>query len=283
MEAITAIGGDPPPDWTMSKARLLARTPELTALLTSELDAPVLSERMLEDDSRALRGTPDIVVLARATVLIDLKTETLAADEVPPWVRFQLTIYAHLIAQRYGTLPAQIEIFSLNRGRIPVAITATDVAVALDAVERARASEPSDAHPEPDTCRFCQRRLGCEPHWEAASEWPQPDCVEGTIEHIERAANGLTAIRVRSRAETEWISGIPTPLVMADVGSTVRVVRVYRRQTPEADQHHWRWSALSSLAVPASLDLSRGHMGDRRAAPQQAEGAMSQDHTGRFG
>jgi hypothetical protein len=248
-DAVAATVAGPPADWTMSKARLLARASELATLLTSQPGTPVVSEQMIEDQSRGLRGTPDIVVAGDPTILIDLKTETLAADQVPPWIRFQLTIYSHLIAQQYGALPAQVEIFSLNRGRIPVAITAADVTVALKAVERARATNTADARPDPETCRFCQRRLECEPHWAAAPDWAKRDCLEGTIEHIEHAANGLTALRLRSLDGEAWISGIPTSIISADVGSTIRLVRVYLRQNADDAGNRWRWSTLSSLAA----------------------------------
>jgi len=38
----------------------------------------------------------------KRSVVIDLKTQTLHGGPLPPWVIFQLTIYAHLVEQEYG-------------------------------------------------------------------------------------------------------------------------------------------------------------------------------------
>ena len=94
-----------------------------------------------------MRGQLDLLLLGDEIVVVDLKTQTLLEREVPDWVGFQLTVYAHLIRKAYGTLPTRAEVFSLNRGRIVVPIAEASVQAALDTLVRARAADMSQAEP----------------------------------------------------------------------------------------------------------------------------------------
>lgn len=244
--ALAELNGAVPAAWPRTRARLLSRSRELADLLVGGED--VRCEEELQDLPRALRGTPDIVVLGtNDAVVIDLKTQTLKEESPPPWIVFQLTIYAHLVQHTFGVFPNQVEVFSLNRGRLPVVVTPTTVETALALVANARAADTSITHPALDTCRYCRRRLDCRPHWDAAMLWPQADCVEGTIERIERAANATAAILVRTQMGGDWVSAIPSGLVTASAGAHVRIVRLYRPELKD-EVGAFRWSPQSALA-----------------------------------
>ena len=244
--ALAELNGAVPAAWPRTRARLLSRSRELTDLLVGGED--VRCEEELQDLPRALRGTPDIVVLrTNDAVVIDMKTQTLKEESLPPWIVFQLTIYAHLVQHTFGVFPNQVEVFSLNRGRLPVVVTPTSLETALAVVANARAADTSIAHPALDTCRYCRRRLDCRPHWDAATLWPRADCVEGTIERMERAANATAAVLVRTQTGGHWVSAIPSGLVTASAGAHVRFVRLYRPGV-ESDASGFRWSSQSALA-----------------------------------
>lgn len=246
--ALAGLDGCTLAGWTLTHARLLSRAAALAELLNADLNAQILCERELKDSALRLRGTPDVVVLGEgSTAIFDLKTQTLHDESLPPWVAFQLTIYAHLVEAEYGRFPSKVEVFSLNRGRLPLKVSRRSVAAALDAIANARAADPSVAYPAPETCRYCRRRLECGPHWDAASAWPQADCVQGTIERIELAANGVAAVQVRSETELAWVTGIPVGIVGGSVGGQVRLVRLYRVTASDAAPTGFRWSASSAL------------------------------------
>ncbi|WP_099041843.1 RecB family exonuclease [Mycobacterium neglectum] len=245
-EALAEFSGRPTGEWPPTRARLLARASQLAERLLWGDD--VHAERELLDPIRRLRGTPDIVLMKpREAVVIDLKTPTSKDDSLQPWIIFQLTIYAHLVEQVHGILPAQVEVFRLNRGFLPLSMNSTSVEAALETVERAREADASVATPAPATCRYCRRRLDCQAHWDAAVCWPDTDCVEGTIERVERAANGIAAVFLASSLGSRWVSGVPGDLVTADVGERIRLVRL--RRSDSNDDSAFKWSRRSALAV----------------------------------
>lgn len=243
--ALAELNGALPAAWTRTRARLISRSRELADLLAIGDD--VCCEKELQDLPRALRGTPDIVVLGtNKAVVVDLKTQTLREESLAPWVVFQMTVYAHLVEHVYGLFPNQVEVFSLNRGRLPVVVTPETVTTALATVADARAADTSIAHPALDACRYCRRRLDCDPHWNAALSWPRADCLDGTIERIERAANATVAILVRGESDCHWVSGIPSELMAACGGARVRLVRLYRSET-DGGASSYRWSSQSAM------------------------------------
>jgi len=250
--ALAEFGGESPVGWPTTRARLLSRSLEIAELLVT--GEHVESEQVLLDPVRTLRGTPDIVVLNTGdAAVIDLKTQTFKEESLSPSIVFQLTIYAYLVELAYGVFPNQVEVFSLNRGRMPIVVTPATVANALATVEQAGKADKSIANPSPETCRYCRRRIDCQPQWDAAPLWPSRDCVEGAIERIERAANGAAAILVRSPGSLQWVGGIPGDLVSASVGARIRLVRLYRSDLA-GDSGGFKWSPQSALAVnPATM------------------------------
>lgn len=243
--ALTEFSGRPTGEWPPTRARLLARASQLAERLLWGDD--VHAERELLDPIRRLRGTPDIVLMKpREAVVIDLKTPTSKEDSLPPWIVFQLTIYAYLVEQVHGILPTKVEVFRLNRGLMPLSVNSTSVEAALETVERAREGDTSVATPAPETCRYCRRRLDCQPHWDAAVCWPDADCVDGTIERVERAANGIAAIFLASSRGPRWVSGVPGDLLTANAGERVRLVRL--RRSDSNDDSGFKWSRHSALA-----------------------------------
>ncbi|MCV7155019.1 PD-(D/E)XK nuclease family protein [Mycobacterium pyrenivorans] len=234
-------------EWTSTRARLLARASQLAERLHQ--GSRVISEEELRDPRRALLGTPDIVVIGQdGAIVIDLKTPTARDASIPPWIDFQLTIYAHLVQHEYGVLPRRAEVFRLNKGLMPIGVSQSSVAAALDLVEYARQADRSVATPSLETCRYCRRRIDCESHWDAAPAWTSSDCAEGAIERIERAANGVTAILLRSEVGTHWVSGVPTELVTASIGDHLRLVRLQRSKST-VDLVGFKWSRVSALSV----------------------------------
>jgi CRISPR/Cas system-associated exonuclease Cas4 (RecB family) len=250
--ALAGFGGESPVGWPTTRARLLSRSRELAERLV--IGEYVLSEEELRDPVRTLRGVPDIVMLSPGeAAVIDLKTQTFKEESLTASIVFQLTIYAYLVELAYGVFPNQVEVFSLNRGPMPVVVTPATVTNALATVEQARKADITIANPSPETCRYCRRRMDCQPQWDAAPFWPSRDCIEGTIERIETAANGAAAILVSSPAGLQWVSGIPGELVSASVGASIRLVRLYR-SGPAGDSGGFRWSPQSALALnPAAM------------------------------
>jgi len=247
--ALAAAGGVAPPSWTYVRSRLRARALELVAAIGGGLAGVVVPEKRLTDLELGIEGTPDIVVVGDAITLIDLKTEELDGSDLSPWVLFQLRIYAHLIQESYGSLPSRVEVFSANRGRLPVPMSPADVQSALTALAASRRAHSSLAMPAPETCRFCQRRLVCLPHWDAVSRWPQRDCVEGRLQSTERADNGLMAARLKTTSDFVLVSEIPAVRLSAPIGSWLRFVRVNPRRADDAMSGNWRWGRLSDVGV----------------------------------
>jgi hypothetical protein len=163
------------------------------------------SEVSLRDRVQLLYGQVDIVVDNEdGGAVIDLKT---GADSQTERVRTQLLIYAHMFRQETGRLPDALIAFSLRHGAVHIDFSEGDIDGLLKRVQAAR-KQPSLAFPDPAGCKFCGRRLRCEPHWEAASAWEDPDCVEGVISSIETAATGLMAIRVDTVQAQQWVTGL---------------------------------------------------------------------------
>lgn len=247
--ALAATGTDPPPDWPVTRARLLIRAAELASLLVGYPHRQVICETELRDPAWKIRGTPDIVLVGDTVAVIDLKTQTLKKSELPPWEQFQLAIYAHLVKQTYGALPKTVEVFSLNRGRIPVVVTPELIADALSKVQQARKASPAEAHPGLETCRFCRRRMECQPHWNAAKGWPDSDCVEGEIKRLEKAANGHIALLLKTPGGPAWVSGIPVKLMSVTTGARIRFVRLRTATSSHYPVAAWKWGTSSALAV----------------------------------
>ncbi|MGC4154860.1 MAG: PD-(D/E)XK nuclease family protein [Propionicimonas sp.] len=246
--------GKPPPRWPITRARLIARASLLVELIGSRTADQILSEVELRDQALRLRGRPDLVLLGEKAILLDLKTQTLKRGEPPEWVDFQLNLYAHLVNVNHGVRLDSAKVFSLNRGLIPVPISQSTIRAALCAARAASESSLDDARPAPDVCRFCTRRLGCQPHWDIAPSWSPTDCVEGTVDRVEVAANGLAAIRIAQKQSSTWVSGIPAALVtVVTRGDHIRLVRVWQDATAlGSESPAWRWGGSSAVQTHVS-------------------------------
>ncbi|MFI2486876.1 RecB family exonuclease [Promicromonospora kroppenstedtii] len=243
------LAGQPPAGWRVSRARLVARGMSLVDLIGGRAPDQVHSEIELKDEDLRLRGRPDLLLTGDEIVVVDLKTQTLREEELPAWVEFQLTVYAHLIRTVHGQLPTRAEVFSLNRGRREVVITDESLEATLVALASARTLDPSRANPSPEVCRFCDRRLVCEPHWSAAAKWPDADAVTGTVERTEHAATGVVALLLTTANGRAWVSGIPGALASVGSGDTVRVARVSPVLAADESRSEWRWRNFSAMTL----------------------------------
>lgn len=190
------------PRATMTRARLKTRGIELAGILTSA--SAVLSEQLLVDETRNLFGIIDLVIPPPNGTIVDLKTGHLAAPTTDAAVRHQMTFYAHLYAEAYGQAPGRIITFSLRTGTNELSIDPSSVATLLDEIQAARTSSPELAVPNEVVCRYCVRRMECGPHWQDIQTWKTPDALEGTLQRIEHASSGLTALLIGE----QWLSGI---------------------------------------------------------------------------
>jgi CRISPR/Cas system-associated exonuclease Cas4 (RecB family) len=247
---VAELHGAPPSSWRVSRARLIARGMSLVDLIGDRAPEHVLSEIELKDEDLRLRGQLDLLLLGDETVVVDLKTQTLLDEELPEWVEFQLRVYAHLVEKTYGKLPARAEVFSLNRGRREVQITEESIQDALAGLATARAADLSSANPSPEVCRFCDRRLVCEPHWGVVTTWPDVDAVEGAVQRAEHAATGVVALLLETADGAAWVSGIPRAFADVIAGDVIRCVRVRHVETSGATPE-WRWRGMSTCRISA--------------------------------
>ncbi len=253
-ECVAELGGSLPDGWALARARLLVRGTALAALLRVRSPDEVIPEQELKDPELRLRGTPDLVLLGSEVILIDLKTQTFTEDDVPDWVKFQLTIYAHLVKLAYGLRPDRVEVISLNRGQIPVTVTDEGIREALVAVASARDLSRHDAKPAEAVCYFCRRRLECQPHWDAVATWPDADCVEGTLRRIEEATTrAVAAVLIETNDDDVWVSGVPVELITGGPGDHARFVRLGRTRTNERGLTGRRWGRFSALHIATPI------------------------------
>ncbi|MEW2014368.1 MULTISPECIES: hypothetical protein [Microbacterium] len=164
-------------------------------------------------------------------------------------VRIQLLMYAHLFRAKYGKLPTTVAAFSLIRGAVPIEFSVEEVDELIERVHEVRAMKDAVASPDEVGCRYCSRRLRCDPHWVAAKEWPKPDCVEGRLTKIERAAAGMIALRVETPTTTEWVTNLDAHQAtnLPAIGEHLRVVRISQRRHTE-----WVASTVTRVGPKAS-------------------------------
>lgn len=77
--------------------------------------------------------------------------------------------------------------------------------------------------------------MECEPQWQDIQSWESPDALEGTLQRIEHASSGLTALLIGG----QWLSGISAsslPITMK-LGAFVRAIRA--RQGQGGAHHEW--------------------------------------------
>ena len=231
-------------DSVMTRSRLRARGAELAAVLKAS-GSNARSEVFLQDDVHMLYGQLDVIVDdPGGGAVVDLKTGT---DSDRESVRTQLLIYASLFKRESGHLPTYLVAFSLRRGPVQIEFSQADVDDLLARVGAAR-EQPGLAIPDAAGCKYCRRRLVCEPHWSAAAAWAEPDCVEGLVSKVENAAAGLTAVRISSGAGEQWVTGLASLHSQAlNTGSKIRVTEVVGRGAGE--EREWRATRSTRVSV----------------------------------
>lgn len=237
----------PPGDWRVTRARLLARTPSILDLVSDRPPEHVLSEIELRDEQLRLRGELDLLLMGTEVAVVDLKTQTLKGRRLPRQVEFQLLTYAHLVRATHGRLPSQVKVLSLNRGLIDIPVTLGRIDRLLETLAAVRRADPHATNPDPETCRFCPRRLRCEDHWQAAAEWPGADAVRGRAIRVENAASGVSAVLLETPAGNAWVGGIPADIAPAAGERDVRVVRVRGGVVREDGLPQWQWLPRSAI------------------------------------
>lgn len=231
-------------DSVMTRSRLRSRGAELASLLESS-GSRARSEVFLKDQINRVYGQLDIVVDdAGGGAVVDLKT---GADDHSDGVRTQLLMYAHLFRQESGHLPASLIVFSLRHGAVHIEFSQADIDDLLARLEEARRQTES-AVPDAGGCRYCRRRLRCEPHWVAAMTWTDPDCAEGSVTKVETSVAGLTAVRISTATGEQWVTGLTLlPGQTLSLGSKIRVTEVAGRG--EGAEREWRATSSTRTAV----------------------------------
>lgn len=232
------------PQAIITRARLKSRGKELAAILGRASERTgLLSELMLVDDQEHLFGIVDLVAPGPGGLIVDLKTGRDASVLSSPAIEHQMRFYAHLFQATYGSLPQSAIVFSLQSGPVEIGVTPSATAELLSDIRTARLLAGITARPDAATCRFCPKRMICQPHWEALSTWDHADAIEGRIVSIEHSTSGTVALLVGS----DWLTGIPAGLLPegATPGQFVRAVRIRRRRdSPLGD-----WCATSSTRL----------------------------------
>ncbi|WP_271986573.1 PD-(D/E)XK nuclease family protein [Pseudoclavibacter terrae] len=227
-----------------TRARLKTRASQLAAILSST-SSDIRSEVLLRDESNRLFGILDIAGTGSDGFIIDFKTGRDASPDSSTAIEHQMTFYAHLFQASYGTLPKRVIVFSLRQGPTEIQVTPSMVAVLLDQIRAANLTELTVARPGAHTCRFCPKRMTCQPHWDAVPGWERPDAIEGVLENIERSSSRTTTALIGGR----WLTGIPeSALPSATVpGKSLRAVRVRCRN--DSDPAEWTAGNTTHIQV----------------------------------
>lgn len=243
-EAAVANGVDPTrmPQSAVTRARLKSRGAELARIL-EQVGGGVRSELLLRDDDRHLFGVLDIAGLGPRGLILDLKTGRDGTGTLSLAVKHQMTFYAHLYETSFGDLPERLVVFGLQRGAVDLSVTADGVSALLAAIRAAQESEEAEARPRDEACRYCPKRMTCQPHWDALSAWDSRDAVEGEISDIEHSTSGAAALLI----DDQWVTGLPASLLppQVEVGRRTRVIRVRRR----GDSNEWQAGRATKISV----------------------------------
>jgi RecB family exonuclease len=211
------------PGGRMTEARLRVRAAALAGYLrdcgtgtTFECELP------LADAATRLHGVVDLLVTSPASrTVLDLKTgRDTAGPSVPPATMNQLLIYGYLVERARGGGHLDLAVFSLHTGllRFPYTSGAAEALVErIIAARRQWSGGDRGARPSPETCRYCHRRLSCDPHWEAVKTWEDPGGVEGTVLRAAHSENGHTSLLIDTAAGRGWLTRIPRSALTAGV------------------------------------------------------------------
>lgn len=250
-------------DGVVTRARLGARGSELAQVLR-EGGSRAHSEVLLADVATGLFGQLDVIVDGGEGqgLVVDLKTGRDGGDVVSSAVHAQLSIYAHLFRVKNGALPARVLAYSLRRGIIDVPIDDSDLDDLISRIVSVINGDPGVAVPDPDGCRYCPRRLRCDPQWAAASGWSDSDCVQGRILKAELAETGARSVQLDVDGVPTWVSGLRDDHLVGELasGGFLRVVRA--RRLIGAEHEEWQATRETKAATyPTPVPISQGRSG----------------------
>lgn len=136
----------------------------------------------------------------------------------------QLSLYAGLFFESYGTWPSEIRLVSIANGTIPVPVSPissqllineikTDISQTNCLIRRESnklALICSLASPSSDSCRFCSYRPMCKPYWDAREKNPDqlwPRDVQGNVLNVALLGNNTQLVTIRqTQAEGDLIT-----------------------------------------------------------------------------
>ncbi|RYJ07382.1 MAG: PD-(D/E)XK nuclease family protein [Actinomycetales bacterium] len=145
-------------------------------------------ERMLQDQTRGIRGVPDRVERSDGALrVVDLKSGA-GQSAVTPDQRRQLLVYAHLVNEEIGYLPHECVVVDVRGRETCVAVGAAQVRESVEELEALRdgfsaslATGAVPASPSPSACAWCPFKIVCKTYWQARNEtWSGLD-VRGEV------------------------------------------------------------------------------------------------------
>lgn len=218
----------------------------------------VFTEQIVEDHVSHIRGVIDLLIVEDHVVhLYDYKTGRSAFTEeggVADSVRTQLIAYGIILSRDYPERQLRLSVVSPQRGIIDVPYDAKQAAVieARVAEFQTLTNSQRDQHASPheDCCRFCPRRLRCDPHWETAKNEGWTDVIEGEIIDVRRSDSGLFAVAVKANNTVSWILNLDpafVPAVPERVPSRIRGVRLKQVHPEGSTDVHFRSNASSEV------------------------------------
>lgn len=207
----------------------------------------VWAEREATNDQGDLGGSIDLVLVNddNTATVIDHKAGAVTSGDMELGGRYsnQLLLYASLVRD-LGPEPTAAEIRPLGRQPFPVEVSDRAIDAAVEAGREevstyntiVRSGNPIQlAKPGEDACRWCEFLLDCEAIW----GMDRPDLggietLQGTIQKIETAASGVTALRLKSSDGPVTVTGLSPTRVPAmrefNVGDAVRIVGLAERE-----------------------------------------------------
>lgn len=229
----------------ITRARLKSRGRELSEILAGA-GSGIRTELLLTDEDNHLFGILDVTAGGAEGLIIDLKTGREASAASSPAIKHQMTFYAHLFQGAFGAPPKHVIVFNLQEGLLEIEVTPSAITDLLGQIRAAQLTERTLARPQADTCRFCTKRMSCEPHWRAVAAWDPPDAVEGTIGGIERSSSGMVAMSIGG----QWLTGIASHQLPDDAAPDrfARAVRV-RRRSDGTITSEWAASSTTDIRI----------------------------------
>lgn len=245
--------------------RLLGlRLKNLGKLLRDKLSAAgpdqVFPELMVDDHVSHIRGVIDLLIVEDHVLHIyDYKTGRSAFTEegrIADSVRTQLVAYGIMLSRGNPGRQLRLSVVSPQRGIIDVAYDARQAAAIESRVaefqELTDSQRDQRASPNEDCCRFCPRRLRCDPHWEAAENEGWTDLIEGEVINVRRSESGQFAVAVKAHGTVSWILNLDPALVPAAperLPPRLRGVRLKPVRAEGSKDLHFRANAGSDVML----------------------------------